>query len=1830
MFKKLAAILCLTAALWAVDYEKNDWLYPGFWNLYNSGLTKPNPPALQKSSADRARWNATLRLNNYHFVNAYIGGRFYFLTEYSGDDAVRLAPSFYVLKNKREYQVWWNAPGTDSRRYFSFWGRDGVIAGSMDIPALEDAEYYASTEGGGPFKITDASPLTAADVRQGLRTDWQHDIPGEYVISPVEKYPGLSGRAVFTHFYLGKLPPVMALSPTQNERLSGLTAREKEILANECGLPVEVFRGNILPQNYYYCPEARLDNALAYFAAHSKTFRADSYFRKKNYLPYGANGLQDRVVITKEPGLEISGAGGLALRGKKDPFSWTIISLGAVTEPKALAELKGVVRLSVWCRAKGLRDGYYGWQKPFIDVVQYDRGGRIIGANDDLNFTVLSRVPRIENYSGVLEHEFIVAKDAVKIELLLKIPGSPDADKSKPGAVFDSFVLEKVALQKASGVLNTAALFNAPKPLEIKNGEALFAPAGAGLFVGGRSFTLDNARKKIQFDLQDAGDYSGFYTNIFSVAGLDELEISAVMDSALKAYGAPPDWASNALEIVYFDYNGLQVYPADSGAERYPKISAAPNARAARKGLFIVPKERGAYYAQVRLHFSRKDDPERNRPDTKNYFLGQASAESIVLRPALQPVSTANVLPGDGTFYDNINGKPLSWTAQGAWVEENLPSASRKIVFNNPNSGWSSIKTVITVPEEATALRGRMNIDLQAAETGLNDWEGFGFFLEADVETPGGALFHYGGIPVFEVSGNKFVRLERLSLPQRREIEYYIPLNHEYQKIVKLYWQIAFLGKGRAELLPLAAQPEASLLTVEFWREPAFNPLLWSQLALYSADGNSFQFQKSYELKTGSGVYSYQYAELLAERLRSAGLEKQDITAELKKLNLDEVRKTPQYEVKAKSTYGRVSTYAEFDGQVIEVAFKTSGTPDARFNLQAYIVDEKTGNVHQAPIYRLDPDGRWKTIDRIFEVSGAERFVIDSSEYPDGLAKKALLILGGYNGIVTYSDLTLTNYAKFDKKTLSGQRGSQKISALGQGQLLARPAQLDRLNNANLVDLDNAYPLAFFSEQTKARDTQIRSSVKNNKWSFNRGTWLAQDGREFALTGVTLLGETFKNWQELRAREYAEDTEPYWYADLLQKPAGRPDTLEKYLLLFCEAQGKVWKRAGLNTIRLHQLFSSWSDLSAADLDVLIQALRRWQDEGFVIIVDALPNTDFTGSYFGQEFAGKPYAAVFSEMNDLFKAALVLPEVSEQYVKPALGKLLNSFKQNNFWPDSLTYSNETGFTRGFWTIDKYNSQSNAYFSRAYHYYYARYLELTKDDSYWQNFMEQADALLRAHIQHIRVKELLTDMRAINNMLTERYYVKDTGGYVCYNILRDDALAAYPLYQDDLRALREDGYRWITDAEATGNFVEQAVKLAQENQVRLNKLALQVEAAETKTARGIQSLLTAPALRNKLKELHAAVFSSPMPENYRIPDNIHLRWSDDFLNYDKPQVFFTSFLLPVVFTQEINAYLRAQEPKSRLVIGMNNDYARDTGALLGQAYVFFNEPNIELRFNKYAHHPIDGHSMLLNPGFGNVFEEDSSIPFNLALFTPPSGFPAQLSETNYTFSGNDDAGEGVWTIMDYLKLTAQKKQILFFHSGPNAADKPLINDYFNMGNRPYQLNAMGLIASVALQKNLDPQYIKADDFNYDRYSEKIDLKAKGINGISGRVKPQGELKGRALRFVYQGERPRTNITILEQKISAGETAVYFFGLERNKRQENRPGNPELLQSFGLNTIQYEHIPGRLFLSKRPVSRVTGYYPSGRTVDIPLKNVKQEANATALDLTAFPGVVCYYLRQ
>jgi len=80
--------------------------------------------------------------------------------------------------------------------------------------------------------------------------------------------------------------------------------------------------------------------------------------------------------------------------------------------------------------------------------------------------------------------------------------------------------------------------------------------------------------------------------------------------------------------------------------------------------------------------------------------------------------------------------------------------------------------------------------------------------------------------------------------------------------------------------------------------------------------------------------------------------------------------------------------------------------------------------------------------------------------------------------------------------------------------------------------------------------------------------------------------------------------------------------------------------------------------------------------------------------------------------------------------------------------------------------------------------------------------------------------------------------------------------------------------------------------------------------------------------------------------------------------------------------------------------------------------------------------------------------------------------------------------------------------------------------------------------------------------------------------------------------------TNCLILKQNVSGQEFYVSFFGLERNNRQQNRPANPNLIQSYGVAPIVYEQMVGMLSIAvhTRPVKSVVGITPTGRKVAIP----------------------------
>jgi hypothetical protein len=603
----------------------------------------------------------------------------------------------------------------------------------------------------------------------------------------------------------------------------------------------------------------------------------------------------------------------------------------------------------------------------------------------------------------------------------------------------------------------------------------------------------------------------------------------------------------------------------------------------------------------------------------------------------------------------------------------------------------------------------------------------------------------------------------------------------------------------------------------------------------------------------------------------------------------------------------------------------------------------------------------------------------------------------------------------------------------------------------------------------------------------------------------------------------------------------------------------------------------------------------------------LPNTDFTGPFFGPSLGKKPYAALLTEPYDLFRATLVLPEVRDEYVKPAMKEIIAVFRANQFWPNSLSYSNETGFTHGFWTIDKHNPNAISHFSAVYYNGYAEYLRLLKQDRVLTTFVRESSQLMQNHIDLVKSQTLLDDAGSIVTMLRAHKRVKDTAAYVYYNLLRDGVINAYPYVSKDLMALRES-FKLLAAEPASDMYYQKLDQRVADISATVEKTRAIIAAKQKQNATKLELLLK----DQKVKE-HIAALCKKL-NAYKpgaTPAAVDFSYIDTFAPLDEEQqrqVFYTSFILPVAFAEDINQFLKKEAQGKKFTIGLNNDFTKDIGALLGNAYLFVNDPTLELRFNKYTHHPVGGHSMMNNPGSGTVFDEDSDIDFNLKLFTPPApgaGYPVQLSETNYTYAGDDDSGQGTWAIMDYLRVIASRDHFIGFHIGLNNCDRPIINDYFNFGNRPYQVNALNVVALTAWQKNTDLNSITPSDFFYNRFANTIELKSKKILGIAGTVR-QGEslfLTKGGLRFQYTGVRAKTDCTIIAQHLSADEVVVHFFGIERNNRQRNRESNPNLIQNFGQAPIVYEKISGvlTLYCGLSGVARVVGMTPTGKKIPV-----------------------------
>lgn len=1843
--------------MFALEAQNNYLIYPKFWNLYNGGfVNKQGLPGLKKSKNDQALWKATLKLNNYKVINNYVGKKLYFITETQGDKIVRLAPSFYIIKDQKEYLVWWTdkkitEPALIKRSYISFkCNNEGIITGYLEIPAVDKSNFYCQPpNNAAPYLITKDTPINLSDIQKGLRTDWQHDIPGAYDISSEEKYAGNWGEVVFKRFYLGFKPPEEVLLADRDGWLKNITKKEQQILANEFGLNL-VFKQSSLAENQYSVADQKMAEIKEYYQLNKSKFSEDYYFAKKNYISFGDNPSAWQVQ-TSDKTTEFNVINGKAqIKNKINQNSWFILKIGEQNDPDLLKEIHGPVRLSAEFDAEGLTGGCLIWQTVYIDVVQKDNFGQEI-AVQGIHLPV--KPNEKINLKGIFENEFIISNKTAALEVYLKISGCPTGQACYGGATVENLSLAKVLLAKNARNLDLDKLFSSVQALPKEEKEIagkkyfVFNPAGIGLFIGERSFTIDKYKKAIEFQLKDYNGYSGFYSNIFEVSKLTELEVAGIFNGQLNKNGEPPDWANNTVEINYYDAEGNQVYPADYGAERYQKIFYQGTAGfQSAKNFFPIPLERGARYAQIKIHFLRLTDATGCYYDEKNYYTGKATVSNIIVRPALDFPADKN-FAADGAFYKHINGLPISWSVKGVKVEEDIKSQQRAVVFENKEDNWSSLKAEYLVPDKATALRGYLNLDMEEITAGLGAWEGFGLFIEADVADQQGNIYHYTGIPVYQKIKDSLVRLERIPLAKKGLLEYYVPLEHEHLKVKKILWQLALLGKGRVKLLPLESKPNSDIVLIEFLSDGASanNPALWAQYGLYSSDNNGFTFQKNYELSKNGQTFNYQFAEVLAEHI-AANNPDLSLVSQLKSLKVGETKDISGYKVKALPSYARIEKELniEPDMKYLNIAFNLSSSDQAKYNFKALLLD-KAGNTLEIPVLKKNNLNSWQKISAdqdVFDLSNNKEEIIVPLRKKDFAAAAVRIIFGSNQGEIYFSNLkiyatsglpivftpedTKENYSFIYTGNNSRLIYEQKpLANLAYYTLPANnQAELDN-RELEAADLRPFEPPINLNEHAslKQTDSAIRNSIKNNQAFCLNGQWYYAENKPFTPVGFTIVGETFNKWFELRRKEFKDKkTIPYWAKSLTETEINslkNTATADEYIRLFFKVQAKNWQKMGCNLIRAHQIHASWSGLALDDILLTNKVLKQLQQEGFLIDYDLLPNPDFTNPYF-QKVKDKKYARDFTNTVDLFKATLVLPEVADEYILPATDQICSDFQKINFWPNSISYCNETGFTRGFWTVDKRNSHQHPHFSKTYHYYYDQYKKLVKNYPGLNEFMSNGQEKIKNHIQTVRLNALLGQIKLIAEQIKQRQRVKDNAAYIYYNLLRADVLNSFNLYASELNELK-NGFKTLAEKPANLEYYQKVAEQSKFINSEIAKITQLIKKTENTNIVELEKICRQPNIAVELQDLYSKVFAKAMPDDYVIPDNVSFDYIDSFEADQVQQLFFTSFLLPVVFQNKINSHLEKYASGKKFSIGLNNDYTKDSQALLSNTYLFLNKNNLELRFNKYTHHPVGGHNMTLHSGYGNIFDEDSAVAYNLELFVPlKNKYPARLSETNYTYAGGDNSGEGNWTIFDWLKIVGNKDQVLLFHLGRNNLDDSLISDYFDMGNRTFKLNALNLLAVSALAAANDKNY-SVVNFKFDNFTRSIFGDNNKISGIAGTAEQGRDFGNQLISFKNIGQRLKVDLAITKLDLE-NSTYIMFYGIDRNNRQLNRKGNPDLVQSFGSSPISIQKFYGILTLKiSRPVKNIFAITPSGEKHRLDLSAYNQRDGYLILDTVRTP---------
>ncbi|MFH1428360.1 MAG: hypothetical protein ABIH39_01320, partial [Candidatus Margulisiibacteriota bacterium] len=1597
-----------------------------------------------------------------------------------------------------------------------------------------------------------------------------------------------------------------------------------------------------LQANEYIIAAAKMDKVKEYYQSNKHLFISDYYYSTKNYFPW-SQVMQNFLIMNKDKETECYQKDRqIIIENKKNPNTWTIVKIGEINDTNILKELLGkVVRIKSEMEVEGLSKGYFNWQTVQIDIVQNDKNNNEIGIGDDLRLPLISN-SEVQNYTGVFENEFIINNNTRKIEIFLKIAGTSDSVRKKPGMTLDRLIVRNTALAKTNASFNADKMFRSlpDKPVETiqKNGKQylLFNNSGTGLLAGDRSFSVKRSAGdvSVEYDIKNSQSYNGIYSSIFNISEIEELELAAEMGGKLIKHGTPPNWATNTIEVHYYDENGRQVYPADSGDERYQNIMYSPDKLSeVCKSFFHIPRERGAKYAQIKMHFIREYIEETNMFNAENYYTGKSYASQIIIRPSLAIENPYNIAPDNGTFYKHKNGLSLSWNMDGSKIVEDLKGQTRKIVFENTDKSWSSLKTDLQIPKEAVALRGFLNIDIQKIKAGLEQWQGFGLFLEADVIDSDGNEYHYGGIPVFKREGASLVRMERIPIEYQGRFEYYIPLYHENLRIHKLTWQIALAGTGKAVLNPIEPGPNGSIIKLEFLtdKDVPDNPAFWSQYSLFETDGKRITFQKHYQLEIDKQKHTYDSAESLNDHLSGYLGREINITDLLKNLDIDAETTLFGAKIKAIPSYARVSReyYLASDISWIHLKYKLSGNgSDDRFNLKPLLIDSAE-NVLEVPFFLKAPSSGWNQVPShqdVFPLEPGEYEVLVPGKQLSFAPEKVRLIFGDNQGLIKFSDLRISMINKAINESDLRNGFTLKDNEL---KPLYRQASIDDfhfsiiknenkgfLDNRELTALSQTSPIMPLIDinnypALKKQDNNIRNSIKENKVKFEGGRWYCDPEKQFQQVGFTIVGETFNKWYELRRDEYtAKGKTPYWAIYLNAEERGKLNQItdvNEYIKMFIRSQSRIWQKAGVNTIRVHQLFASWSGLDKEEINLTVSILKMLQkEEGFLVIFDLLPNSDFTGSIFADALKSKPYAKDLSETS-LFKAVLILPEVQNEYIKPAISEIIKVFKNNKFWPNSLSYCNETNLVHGYWHIDKNNPNAHPYFSKLYHYYYGQYLQQLSSYPPIRTFIDEAYPLLQLHIQSAGLKSLSTDLITLTEMIKAKKRIKDNASFIYYNLLRDDVIEQFSAYRKELQVVK-DSFKNLVQQPATLRYYLEVDKEVEAIEEKTEALLRSIELKQKQNAEKLLAMVSDKKLHASLNSLQKSILNKKMPANYKIPDELNLFYIDSFGELSqahRDQAFFTSFLLPVVFSEEINVVLQENAPHNNFSVGLNNDFIKDGYALLANIYIYTGINYAELRFNKYTHHPVGGHTMLLHPGQGNVFDNDSNIDLNLDIFSPaaPAGYPVRLSETNYTFAGDDRSGQGNWTVLDYLKIISKGDHLLYFQMGPNNLDKPVISDYFNIGNRPFKISALNLVAAAALACGIDDGYLSLSDFKYKRFQQMIDLNGHELFALAGVFKPQKTVanKNNQMTFTYTGQRDQVDMSIFGFHIG-DDILIHFYGIERNSNQQNRPTNPNIVKSYGSAPILYQVPMGLLSVKlneKKDSVQIIGFKPSGEKI-------------------------------